>query len=274
MFGILAALYALQAQGIGLDGEAAVGQAQRLLHTLGIRENLSLLALNHRFYLAQAPCWYVGLESKRGLIVVVLDARTGRALFIQARPDPGIDRRAGDPPTFESTRRLKEMLHRLGYDKDVILKPRAGYANGPAGGIFYRTLHDLPFFNVNPTYGHRLVVDPATGAVNYFLPSPPLPGVNAWEPIVSGPDALAKMQLWAEQRAEQQRKGLNTEWKRWPELGYWKFANEERARLVWQSMAYTVQSGATVGMGAYRVLVDALTGELLEPDDSAIGANP
>ncbi len=274
MLDIMTALYALQMHGVALDGEAAVGQAQRALKELGVQEKLSLEALTDHSYLTTKPCWYVQWKSERGPITIVLDARTGKTLFVQARPDPALNRLSNSPPTPASTRHAREMLHQLGYDQDVTLSARSGFASGPTGGVFYRTLHGLTFFNMNPTYGHRLVFDPRTGAINYFLPSPPLPPVNGWSPEISGPIALEKIRLWAEQRAQALHKGLNTEGKRVAELGYWKFNGEEHARLVWRSASYSVLNGAMYGGGAYRILVDALTGEVKESDDPAIGANP
>jgi hypothetical protein len=279
MIGILATLCVLQAQGRVLDGEAAVARSHRLLKDLGIHENFTLQSLSDRFYLAKEPCWDVWFRSKQGRIAVVLDARTGRALFVQvvqAKEDPAIQRAVSDPPTPVNTRRAWKMLHQLGYNDTVTLTPRSGYANGPAGGIFYRTLHGLIFFNWNPTYGHRLVIEPDTGAINYFLPSPPLPEVNAWKPAVSGHAALEKMSLWVKKRAEEKHRALvsvpRTE--QTVELGYWKFHGEATARLVWQPVSYTKMRGAPYGLGGYRILVDALTGDLIEPDDSLIGMNP
>ncbi|MCW3096281.1 MAG: hypothetical protein JWL77_1899, partial [Chthonomonadaceae bacterium] len=49
---------------------------------------------------------------------------------------------------------------------------------------------------------------------------------------------------------------------------------EAKARLVWQPTSYTMIRGASYGLGGYRILVDALTGDLIEPDDPLIGANP
>jgi len=275
MLGILAAVCALQTQGRAIDGETAVARAQRLMRSVGFLEKFTLHSLNEHHYISKEPCWSVGLTSKRGPMTVVLDARTGRILLMQGGEDPAIPYASNRPPTPENTRRAWKLLHLLGYNDSVTLAARAGYTNGPIGAIFYRTLHGLTFFNLNPTYGHRLVMEPKTGAINYFQPSPPLPEVNGWNPEISGPVARKKISLWVERRLqEQHRPKIDTGQTEKPELGYWKFRGETTARLVWQVAGYINMNGVRYGGGAYRIFVDAMTGDLIEPDDALIGANP
>src|SRR2546421_194108 len=53
------------------------------------------------------------------------------------------------------------------------------------------------------------------------------------------------------------------------DLGYWKYRDEARARLVWRVVRHTKINGRKYGLGAFRMSVDALTGELLETDDAS-----
>ena len=58
-----------------------------------------------------------------------------------------------------------------------------------------------------------------------------------------------------------------------PELGYYKFKNEDKARLVWLAhmwMQFDKRVPATEA-GTLRMLCDAVTGELVWPDDPGMG---
>ena len=277
MCGILAAVCLLFAGSPNLDGEAAVEKAQWLLAKLGVSEPTRLESLQDHHYVTKNKCWAMGLSLPHGKVTVVLDARTGQALFIQTEPMPAVSS-ANRISTPEQTRRANALLHTLGYDRDVKLGPfHAADAHGPTCALFYRTAHGLPFFNLNPTYGHQLWFDPGTGAINYLLPSPTLPEVNAWRPNISATAAVAKISAWAGDRVRRKHHDFRvaeTQGPLTPELGYWKFEKQTTARLVWRATPYVTNRGKVIEMGAYRVFVDALTGEVVEPDDPLMGANP
>ena len=274
MLDTLIALCAIQAQEKVHDkipdGEAAVAITRRLLRDLNVNGDLSLRTLSGYADPAKDSRWFVCLDSDKGPISVQLDGRTGLALYIsQYTPNPAIQMAYNQHPTPESTERAKTMLHRLGYDRDVTLEARSGFSNAASTATFYRKLHGLTFFNMNPTYGNLLMFDPDTGAIHYFNPSPPLPEVNAWKPRVSGQAALKKINLWVENRAQQRHRDLKLyqRGKQKAELGYWKFKEEAKARLVWRSASFVEIDGMPYSTGARDVMVDAVTGDLVEKDD-------
>lgn len=279
MQGILTLICALRVLSADLDGEQAVASCRRLLRDAGIRETLTLQSLTDHSYITKAKCWEVWFTGPVGRVSAVLDARTGRALFIQAvpaqagRPNVAVD--GNLPPTPDGTRRQRALLRILGYGKGVRLEQDGGFSNSPTRACFYPTLHNLRFFNINPTYAHQIDTQAETGALTYFLASPPLPSVNAWQPRLSA--SLASKKIMAVALERMKRKGQPppsaTEKPRM-ELGYWKFQKGERARLVWRLNHYVEIKGLPYGVGPYTIFADALTGEILAPDDTLMGYNP
>jgi len=263
-----------------LDGEAAVSEAKKLLARLGVREKTWLDSLDNHHYISKEKCWSVGLASERRFVNIVLDARTGRVLYLQTlRPptDPAFFRASNFPPTPQSTHRLRALLHILGYDRDVRLGSDVGFSHGPYQATFYRTVHERPFFNLNPTYGHWLWLEPKDGSLRYFLACPPLPPVNASQPTIDGKAAVAKIEAWAHEQARRKGRSLPqfpSDSDPEPQLGYWKLASEAKARLVWRAARYTRIQGLPYGLGSPRMFVDALSGQLVAPDDPLMGANP
>ena len=279
MQGILSLICALRVLSADMDGEQAVASCRHLLWDAGIRETLTLQSLTDHSYITKAKCWQVSFTRPAGSISVVLDARSERALFIQTVPphtaNPNVQINGNLPPTPVGTRRQRVLLRRLGYDKAVRMERDGGYTNSPTSACFYPTLHNLRFFNINPTYAHRLDTQAETGALTYFSASDPLPSVNAWQPRLSAGEASAKIMAVALERMKRKGQMLpSATEKPKMELGYWKFQKEQQARLVWRLNHYIDMHGLPYGMGPYTIFADALTGEILTPDDTLMGPNP
>ena len=134
----------------------------------------------------------------------------------------------------------------------------------------YRTLHNRIFFNLNPTYALTVQIDRDSEALEYFLPSAPLPEVNARTAVVTSGDAVAKISAWAREH-EKSRPTVQSPFSGpetvQPELGYYKRKGQPAARLVWRGQRVRNLGGRTIRVGAPEIFVDALTGDLIAPDD-------
>lgn len=279
MQGFLTLICVMRVLSASIDGEQAIDTARHLLADVGVKDELTLQALGDHSYVTKEKCWAIEFARPKGKVFIVLDARTGRTLLLQVIPGlEGEDNHPIDgnsPPTPQGTRRQRALLHRLGYDRQVRLEKEGGFTNSLNIAYFYPTFHNHRFFNINPTYAHVMYVQPENGELVYFLPSPPLPPVNAWQPRLSAAAASRKIMALAVERMKRKRfpLPLSTE-KPVMELGYWKFKKEPEARLVWRLNHYLQVNGLPYRSGSYTIFADALTGEILKPDDPAMGANP
>jgi hypothetical protein len=260
---------------INLDGEQAVQRAREILSRLGRSEELTLQTLDDRHPNSREKQWNLSFSTKRGAVFITLDAHSGQVKNILCPFNPAMVALSNKPPTPAAARRAHFVLRTLGYDKDVRLDSDTGYRNGLGRATFYRTIHSLRFFNINPTYAHTVQFEPDSGSVYIFQPCPPLPSVNSWIPRVTAHTALAKIHEWARRRSKQKSRPLIvTPGELRADLGYWKFKNEAKARLVWRVVHVMQINGLPYGGGSYTIFVDALTGQFVEPDDPSIGANP
>ncbi len=277
MFTLLCAVCVMGMPGADLDGEDAIAKGQKVLAGLGLTEQMPLVSLQNHHYITKEKCWSVTLGTKQGPVNIVLNAHTGKPLFIQAITTPARTRLTNLPATSKTSGRAHTLLHQLGYDKDVVMDPIGGVQNGVYSAVFRRTVHGLTFFNLNPTYAHSLWFEPESGAINHFSPSQPLPEVSDWKPKISAKQALAKITAWAAERAKikHRQDAIDpTFGQPMAELGYWNITGEKTARLVWRGQRVYVTYGRILPMGAYTVFVDALTGELIVPNDPGMGEYP
>jgi len=270
----LLCMASIAAGGIDLDGQAAVERAEKLLHNIGVKDSLTLTGLGNKDWSTKEPSWLVSFSMPHGGASVGLNARSGRVNRLSVNHDRSVRPQGNSAPTVEETWFIHRILSALGYGKDIDFGSDVGFSGW---GPFHALVHGRPFFNLNPTYGPTLsAYDPALPSITFYA-SPPLPPVNAWQPKIQGVVAVEKIRTWAHARAK--ARGLSpaidpSVGDLTAELGYWKVANQPQARLVWRATKYSAIEGRRYGLGALRMFVDAVTGELLEPDDPAWGMNP
>ncbi len=277
MFGLLGVICLLGMSGPDLDGEDAIVQAHHQLQSLGFHEKLSLTALMLNAPTVQARRWSVGFRGKSGSVMLEIDAATGRLLFLQGMPAATDPQWTNHPADASTAKRANELIRLLGREKDARLDPIGSVQNGVYYAQFHKIVHGLTFFNINPTYADVIMFEPQTGAISYFRASPALPKTIDWTPIVSRERAHARISYWVTQRAIYKRKApvfISPSQHIETELGYWKFAKEAEARLVWRDSRVMVTNGKRIDAGAYTIFVDALTGSLVVPDDPSMGENP
>ncbi len=258
------------------DSNDAFARAKRLVSAAGVHEAMipGPVTKRDKSYLSNGTCWWVSLKTESGGLDVVLDARTGRVLHIvhprlpyRLKPYP-VSRITSPTPAHQ--RRALAILRAVGYDADVKLSPQVGDGGYHFGYHFYKTAHNLMFFNSNPTYAHTVHVNKATKALEYFMPSAEVPKVSAWKPDVQPGVARARIAQWAKTHERQPKIdmtpfGFSEEIK--PELGYYKLKTEAQARLVWRGVKYRKSPARVTSGDAIDVFVDALSGALIEPDD-------
>ncbi len=257
-----------------IDGQAALEKAEELLTKTHVQGPFTLHSLRSGPYWEKQMVWSIEFTTSRGAIIVDLDASTALPLRIVAPSHPRDDREPDQPPTPESLKRLADTVAALGYKGVFDVGSDVGYKSVPAGARFYVRRLGHPFFNLNPSYAHSISINQKTGAVEWFGASPTLPPVNVWIPLVDGSVAVRKLQAWGHELALKRHTPaifdpINKTYV--PEVGYWLFKNQSTARLVWRATEYTTMHGNPYGLGALRMFVDAVTGELLTPDDPGWG---
>jgi len=257
-----------------LDGQAAAERAEAILHKIGVQDSLALSGLSKGDWASKEPSWVVSFSSAHGSGFVGINARTGSVNRLQVQDSRSKAPKSNRPPTPADSQLTGRILRTLGYGKGLDVNSDVGFSGG---GPFHLLVHGLPFFNLNPNYGPTVSAYDAAAPTIIFYAPPPLPPINAWRPKVEGRIAAEKIRTWAHARAQARHLpavvdpsvGALT-----PELGYWKGAQDPVAHLVWRATKYTRIEGRPYGLGALRMFVDALTGELIEPDDPAWGMNP
>jgi hypothetical protein len=256
-----------------LDGEAAVARARTILASIGYRQQLTLQSVSMVSDSTARRVWGMTLSGEHGKFMLTLDPATGKLLWLQTPFMPEAPTYAANPPSPATRGLATSYLRVLGYDSNVQLDDDSGNRAIPYHAVFLLKLNGLRFFNLNPTYAHRLALYPASASVVYFRASPALPEIAAWKPAVSADTAMRLISAWAADRAKQHRRQFDAGDVA-PQLGYWKFRSEHSARLVWRAMHYTKIGGRSLQQGPIRVFVDAITGEVIEPDDPARGDYP
>jgi hypothetical protein len=248
-----------------LDGEQAVERARRIAAAVGVRRELVLHSLARVEKGPYEPAWSVWFKINDEHGFVNLSLKTG--LPVQIQFPRKVDRpRGGGRPTKESVDRAWRTIRALGYGESVRLDSSGGFTSTPDTAYFYVLRHGLPFFSNNPLYAHMLWFNDERNEVEFFTASPEPPPVNAWKPKVSRADALAKLRSWYEPQMLAKGLGLAlARQKPGVELGYWKFRNEATARLVWRMRNTETIEGLPYS-DSPNIVVDALTGELFEPD--------
>ncbi len=278
------------AKGAGMSGPISSAAASRIVQAaagrVGLGRNLPVhsarkLAGNH-FGLGMEDYQYVTLTLPNNRWVSAQVSLDGRITVFQVSPQTSY---SAPKNTFVMS---EEVTEKLASKLVVEMGARGSYkarkftvssADPEAMVYFDSVLNGHTFFNLNPTYGYRIDFNRQTGEVlNYFAP-PPIPPVKERVPKIKANEAVKRFEHWGKTHYRTGGGATYLYGPSWheiitlvPELGYYKFKNESYARLVWQGALWTQMNAQfpKTESGKIRVLLDAITGELIPPDDPGI----
>jgi len=269
----------------GIDGEDAVRIARQFAQKAGIRAKL---ALTHVSEVDGKP-WGFGPGKYKVVGFAYPDKRWAQAyvslkgeiyLFQVVDPDPS-NRLQSVNLHYPNLDAIAMRLLKAGHPTETCaLRPwPTGQSGTSVMAYFDITVAGKKFFNLNPTYGYRVDFYPPTAELTYFSRPGQIPAVVATVPKVPEAKAMAVLEHWARTHYRTGR-GYPTMFapgSPWnptvsPELGYYKFKSEPEARLVWEAHVWThIKQAPSMESGCLRMFVDAVTGELIEPDDPGMG---
>ena len=270
-----------------LSADRAAVRLEKIIRAVGISEPIKFdraQVIDSQRWGFKAPKVYLvvyTMANKRFVQAMMLP--DGRLLQFQVIPYPEGQSGQGAKgimSTIEVVRRADSLVSRFGAQGTYVRNSEFGVGQGQLVNVTYRCLlHGLPFFNLNPTYGYRVSFNRVTGAViDYFAP-PDFPPVNADKAKVSSAQAVKLLEHWAKTHY---RSGggaaylYGPDWKvkieLRPELGYYKFAKEPKARLAWYAHMWVKFNGSSQASdsGYLRMLVDAQTAEMKLVDDAGM----
>jgi hypothetical protein len=250
-------------QGPIRDGEDALAQARALMRAAGFTEGRTILALgkardggwNLRFEPTDPSGWMLCNFGPDGRVV-----RFGEYPW---RGSGG----AGSAQDVEAAG--WRYLTLLGVREPLEI---SDFHLGDIASLSFKPLiHGRPMFNLNPFFGYGMKIDPGTGRLMYFVEGSRTPvGNSAW-PLVDEAQAFEILDRFA--RSPEANRTAQLIHREWPssgeyelrvELGYYKFNHEDTARLVWRGT--TVRPALNSVIGRFNRLVDATTGDLMEPE--------
>lgn len=286
MIGIALGLIVFYGDHREIDGEDAVNIATRFARSMGFHERLDIASLNQ----ADSKQWRIGSGKLEQVQLVLPDGRfmqifvsmKGEIELFQLIQAPGHTLQSNQtlPPGTDVSamaRRLLKFAHPTG---EYELRPFDKGAWGPFRSAFFDvTIEAHRFFNLNPTYAYNINFDGRNGQVNWFSRPPSIPPVAATKPVISSAKAVALLEHWARthylrQRGNSSMFAPDSPWNPTTvaELGYYKFEHESKARLVYRGQVWTHIKGLpSTESGWIRMYADAITGELIAPDDPGIG---
>jgi hypothetical protein len=269
-----------------IDGEAAVQIVRQFAHTAGFGGNLQVTGLSQ----IDGERWRIGKGMFENVEITLQDKRVIRS-FVSSKGvihlfqliQPGHESLQSNDPLPKGkdvvgmARRVLAAAHPTG---NYTLRPFGQGLWGPFRSVFFdMTVAGHPFFNLNPTYAYNINLDGRSGQVNWFSRPPEIPRVTATEPKIPSNSALALLEHWARTHyihgmGVTSMFAPTSPWHptTTAELGYFKFQKEPKARLVWEAHVWThIRNSPSTEGGLLRMYVDAVTGELISPDDPGIG---
>lgn len=255
----------------GLRSEQAVQIARETLGKLGVRYPLHLQGLQT----LKGNDWSISFSvTANGGYFIDIDSETGTTKQISATLQM-LPSQIADPRNSASEKLAYKLLRTL-VPEGPVAPPAIGWGQG-ADAIFLSLEKGRPFFNLNPTYGYSIGYWPEKGMLLHFTTCPELPPVNAMSPRVSAAAAGKKLEAYGRSHiaddgvAKSLYDSQFGSGRLQPQLGYYKFKDEDKARLVWQGMALQRAGKKEWEGGAMRMYVDAVTGEMIAPDDPGMG---
>lgn len=262
---------------IGMTSDRAIELARKALAAAGESAELFLdgLGKGPGGVFGNEDVWKMGFRIRPDAgYNVQIDSRTGSLLLFTCTSN--LQPTAPLISPGEATRMLALQLLRRLVPTEPVGAPTMIVGVG-AGAEFPRLKNGHPFFNENPFFGYRITFHSDSGRLVGFERSPDLPPVNAANSRVTAGEALNKLETFGRAHVAPQGSPakLNDPRSGWirlePQLGYFKYRSEPKARLVWQGMRMAPSGKLKEAQyGPLRVFVDALSGKLLVPDDPAI----
>jgi len=283
---MVGALWSVILLGAGgdLSEAGAVTRVERIIRSAGISGDLKLNSCRK----IEAKAWgygdgkifQVAFDQPQKHFVQALIRQDGKLLQIQFLPYPGQMNGTARQPNSDTARfarRADELVRLFGAKGNYVRQPFVvGGGNAPTGVQYKNLLNGMRFFNLNPTYGYRVTFQSDSLVPIDYFSSPDFPPVIASTAVITKEVAIRKLEHWGKTHY---RSGggaaylYGPDWKvkveLRPELGYYKFANEPKARLVWFAQMWTKFNGApkAVESGYLKMMVDAVTGDLKMVDD-------
>ncbi len=272
----------------GGDGQDAVEAARTFARRVGYKGKLNLSSLT-ALSESDSERWGFGRRksqqvtftlSKGSWMTIYLNPNNEVQLFQVV--NPALQQSRGLQPTTQKSAgdMAKALIKVIGAKGDFQMRTIQVGQSDPFAMVYFDMLvANHKFFNLNPTYGYRLDFNTKTGEATYFSRPPRIPPVTAKQPQISSAKAMSLLEHWAKTHYKSGGGVAYLYGPTWrgkphlqPELGYFKFANESKARLVWQAHVWMQFNPGTPTMesGLLRMYADAVTGELIAPDDNGI----
>ncbi len=290
-----------------IDGEDAVQIVQKFAREVGIRGKLDLSSLSkidgERWRFGSGKYFAIGfsISDHRSLNSYV--APTGEIQLFQVVSPPPTQVNSGVSRSVRGSRNAQPSAAtwiranvNLKDSRIIPMAKRFLMAAHPTGAYEFRplptgqsgsdvmcyfdvTVNGHKFFNLNPTYGYRVDLNVDRGELTYFSRPSVTPSVVASEPKISSAKAASMLRHWAKTHyihgmGVASMYGPQGNWRpsEVVELGYFKFEKERKARLVYQAHVWThFMNNPSTEAGIIRMYVDAVTGELIAPDDPGMG---
>lgn len=269
-----------------IDGQSAIEIVTSFAHRVGYHGKLGLNSVGP----VDGKRWGFGSGEYQAVGLALPDKRwlngyvspSGRIqLFQVSQPEVGQSRGTQRTTKPAIIQMAKKLIQATGASGNFQMRAvQLGQTDPYAMVYFDIVVGGHKFLNLNPTYAYRLDFNANTGEVSYFSRPPAIPEVVATKPSVSAAKAMALLDRWGKTHYQSGRGSVYLYGPSWhytptlvPEIGYYKFAKEEKARLVWEAHIWThfVKSEPLRESGELRVYVDAVTGQLIETDDQLMG---